>query len=213
MRRLRPIVVGAVAAVVVFVLASMVDPWDLLPNPFERERVDRSGPALLERLEDLSEYHAATAQLQELIDIEDDVRFVPSFIGGERVSFLAFGSVDAVVDFSSLEDDAVEVSEDRKTVRVTLPPARIDTVKVDPKQSRVLDRDRGVLDRIGGAFSDNPTSERELYLEAEKKLRSAAAESEVTARAETNTRRMLQALFSTLGFEEITIEFAPPSGT
>lgn len=213
MRSLRPIVVGGVVAVVVFVLASMVDPWDLLPNPFERERVDRSGPALLEQLEDLSEYHAATAHFQELIDIEENVRFVPSFIGGERVSFLAFGSVDAIVDFTSLDRDAIEVSEDRKTVRVTLPPARIDTVKVDPEQSRILDRDRGVLDRIGGAFSDNPTSERDLYLEAEKKMRRAAADSELTDRAEVNTRRMLRALFSTLGFEDITIEFAPPAGT
>lgn len=213
MRSLRTIALGALAAVVVFLVASLVDPWDLLPNPFETEEVDRSGPALLEKLEDLSEYHAASAQLQELIDIEDDVRFVPSFIAGERVSFLAFGTVDAIVDFSALERGAVEVSEDRTAVHVTLPPARIDTVTVDPERSRVLDRDRGVLDRLGGVLSDNPTGERELYLEAEEKLRRAAADSELTERAEANTRRMLRALFATLGFEDITIEFATPAGT
>jgi hypothetical protein len=213
MRSLRTIALGALAAVVVFLVASLIDPWDLLPNPFETEKVDRSGPALLEKLEDLSEYHAASAQLQELIDIEDDVRFVPSFIAGERVSFLAFGTVDAIVDFSALEQGALDVSEDRKTVHVTLPPARIDTVTVDPERSRVLDRDRGVLDRLGGVLSDNPTGERELYLEAEEKLRRAAADSELTERAEANTRRMLRALFATLGFEDITIEFATPAGT
>ena len=207
MRTFRSVAVGAMVAVVVFVVASLLDPWDLLPNPFERERVDRSGPALLERLEDLSEYRAASAQLQELIDIEDDTRFLPSFVSGERVSFLAHGTVDAVVDFEGLAAGSVTVSDDRKTVRVTLPRARIDTVRVDPDESRVLNRERGVLDRLGSVFSDNPTSERELYQLAEEKLRDAAADSELQARAETNTRRMLHALFRTLGFDYITVVF------
>lgn len=208
MRRLRPIAVGTAIAVLVVLVISLFDPWNLLSNPFRRERVDRSAPALLDRLEDLSEYRAASAQLQELIDIEDDTRFVPSFLSGERVSFLAFGTVDAVVDFSDLAKGSVVVSDDRKTVSVTLPHARIDTVKVDPQRSRVLNRDRGVLDRIGSVFSDNPTSERELYQLGEQKLRRAAGDSELTARAETNTRRMLRALFQALGFDDITITFA-----
>lgn len=207
MRSLRSIALGIVAALVAFAVAVAVDPWDLVPNPFERDRVDRSAPALLDRLQDLSEYHAATAQLQVLIDIEDDTRFVPSFISGERVSFLAFGSVDAVVDLSALERGSVQVSDDRESVHVRLPHARIDEVKVDPEQSRVLDRDRGVLDRIGGAFADNPTSERELYLAAEEKLRNAAGDSELTARAEKNTRRLLRALLQGLGFDEVTVAF------
>lgn len=207
MRKIRPVLVGIAAAVVVLLLGAAVDLWDFLPNPFEKQRVDRSAPALLDRLEDLSEYRAASAQLQELIDIEDGTRFVPSFISGERVSFLAFGTVDAVVDFGSLGTGAVTVDDDRKSVTVDLPRARLATVKVDPQRSRVLNRNRGVLDRLGSVFSDNPTSERELYVLAEDKLRAAAAESELTARAETNTRRMLRALFGTLGFEQVRITF------
>lgn len=213
MRTFRSVAVGAMVAVLVFVVASLLDPWDLLPNPFESERVDRSGPAMLERLEDLAEYRAASAQLQELIDIEDDTRFVPSFISGERVSFLAFGTVDAVVDFSSLGEGAVTVDDDRTSVEVVLPPARIDTVRVDPQRSRVLNRERGVLDRLGSVFSDNPTSERELYQLGEEKLRDAAAQSEVTERAEANTRRMLHALFESLGFDDITVRFETDTRT
>lgn len=213
MRSFRSVAVGAMVAVLVFVVASLLDPWDLLPNPFESERVDRSGPALLERLEDLAEYRAASAQLQELIDIEDDTRFVPSFISGERVSFLAFGTVDAVVDFSSLGRGAVTVDDDRTSVEVVLPPARIDTVRVDPQRSRVLNRERGVLDRLGSVFSDNPTSERELYQLGEEKLRVAAGQSELTERAEANTRRMLHALFESLGFDDITVRFETDART
>jgi hypothetical protein len=207
MRSLRSVLVGAGVAVLVIVVLSLLDVWDFLPNPFERTRVDRSAPALLQRLEDLSEYRAASAQLQELIDIEEDTRFVPSLISGERTSFLAFGTVDAVVDFSSLGSGAVTVDDERTTVAVRLPRATIDDVKVDPKQSRVLDRERGVLDRLGSVFSDSPTSERGLYLLSEEKLKTAAASSGLRARAELNTKRMLTALFRSLGFTDITITF------
>lgn len=209
MRSLRSVLVGAGVAVLVVVVLSLLDVWDLLPNPFERTTVDRSAPALLQRLEDLSEYRAASAQLQELIDVEEDTRFVPSLISGERTSFLAFGTVDAVVDFSSLGSGAVTVDEERTTVSVRLPRATIDEVKVDPKQSRVLDRERGVLDRLGSVFSDSPTSERGLYLLSEEKLRAAASSSGLRARAEQNTERMLTALFRSLGFTDITITFGP----
>jgi hypothetical protein len=107
----------------------------------------------------------------------------------------------------------VTVSDDRKSATIVLPRARIAGVKVDPARSRVLNRDRGVLDRIGSVFSDNPTSERDLYQLSEKKLRTAAAQSKLTARAETNTRKMLQALFQSLGFEQVTIRFDTPKGT
>ena len=209
MRSLRTVLVGAGITVLVVVVLSLFDVWDLVPNPFTRSKIDRSAPALLQRLEDLSEYRAASAQLQELIDIEEDTRFVPSIISGERTSFLAFGTVDAVVDFSSLGSGAVTVDDDRTTVTVRLPRATIDAVKVDPAQSRVLDRRRGVLDRLGSVFSDNPTSERELYLLSEDKLRRAAASSGLRARAEVNTKRMLTALFRSLGFTEISITFGP----
>jgi hypothetical protein len=211
MRRLQPIVIGIVAAVAVLLIAAAVDPWGLLPNPFTRKTIDRSEPAVLNRLEDLSEYKAATAQLQELIDVEHDVRFVPSLISGDRATFLAFGTADAVVDFGELGNGAVEVTDDRKTVRVVLPHARIDGVHVDPARSRVVNRQRGVLDRIGGVFSDNPTSERELYQLAETRLTKAAAASKLRARAEANTRAMLRSLLRSVGFEDITVEFRSSS--
>jgi hypothetical protein len=211
MRRLQPALIGIVAAIAVLIIAASIDPWGLLPNPFTKKTIDRSEPAVLNRLSDLSEYKAATAQLQELIDVEHDVRFVPSIISGDRATFLAFGTVDAVVDFGELGSGAIEVTDDRKTVRIVLPHARIDDVHVDPSRSRVVNRKRGVLDRIGGVFSDNPTSERELYQLSEQRLVKAAAESKLRDRAETNTRSMLRTLLRSLGFEDITIDFRSSS--
>lgn len=183
----------------------------LLPsisNPFSSETTDRSQPVLLQALEDLTEYRAAEGTFQVVVDVEESTRFVPSIIRGERTSFLATGSVAASVDFSGLGEDAVVVSDDGKSVRITLPRAVLSDPTVDPEGSYVLDRDRGVLDRIGSAFSDSPTSERELYLLAEEKLAVAATEADLVDRAESNTEDMLEAMLESLGFEQVTITFA-----
>ncbi len=58
-------------------------------------------------------------------------------------------------------------------------------------------------------FEDNPTSERELYLLAERKLAAAARDpaSGLVPAAERNTREMLVRLLGGLGFERVTVRF------
>ncbi len=180
-----------------------------LPNPFGSETIDRTQPALLQSLADLSEYHAATANFQVIVDTEKDTRFVPSFIRGERTVYVAGGSVDAIVDFSRLDERSIQVSPDRTSVTVVLPAPTMADPDVDPEQSRVVSRDRGVLDRIGGAFSDNPTTERPLVLAAQDKMRAAASESDLRAKAEQNTRSMLEGMLRALGYSSVNVSFSP----
>ena len=180
-----------------------------LDNPFATETVDRSRPAVLRAVEDLERFEAAAGHFEVIVDVEKDTRLVPAVIRGERVLFVAVGDVDAGVDFSRLDDGAVTVSDDRTSVELTLPSARLFDVRVDPEASYVYDRDRGLVDRVASLFQDNPTSEQELYVLAEVKLRIAAGEDgTLLRRAETNTRRMLTGLLRALGFERIVIRFA-----
>ncbi|MEZ5234929.1 MAG: DUF4230 domain-containing protein [Acidimicrobiales bacterium] len=65
---------------------------------------------------------AATGEFSELVDVEDDVRYVPDFLAGERTVMVAVGSVDAEVDFSRLDGSHIVVSEDGRSVVVHLPP-------------------------------------------------------------------------------------------
>lgn len=199
----------AVVGVVVVLALGWIS--DLLPsfgNPFGSETVDRSQPTLLQALEDLSEYRAAVGQFQVIVDVEEDTGLLPSVISGERTVFLAGGNVAASVDFSGLDEDAVTISDDGTSVRITLPRARLSDPVVEPERSYVVNRERGLLDRLGSALSDNPTSERDLYLLAGDKLADAAAEAGLVERAEENTERMLETLLRSLGFEEITVVFS-----
>ena len=77
----------------------------------------------------------------------------------------------------------------------------------------MLDRDRGVVERIGDALGDNPVDDGELYALAEDRLGAAAAESDLRQRAETNTRAMLTGLARSLGVEDVEVQFTEPSGS
>jgi hypothetical protein len=178
-------------------------------NPFGTETIDRTPPALLQSLTDLSDYHAASANFQVIVDTEKDTKFVPSFIRGERTVYVAGGSVDAIVDFSQLDERSIQVSPDRTSVSVVLPAPTIADPDLDPEQSRVVSRDRGVLDRIGSAFSDNPSTERPLVLAAEDKMREAAGASDLRAKAEANTRSMLEGMLRALGYSSVNVSFSP----
>jgi hypothetical protein len=201
-------VLGVIAA---WLLVSAIAGWSL--NPFATETKDRSQPVLVKSLESLSEYRAATANMQEIVDIERDVGLLPSFIAGEKALLVAAGSVEAGVDFGSLgERGAVKVSDDRLGVTIVLPPPTLSDARVDLAKSRVVDTDRGIVNRIGDAFSDDTNEERELLLLAQKKIEEAArADRGLLALAERNTRSMLTGLLRGLGFERITIRFAAPA--
>lgn len=201
------ILLALVMIILVLGLTRLVGLLPSFENPFASEKVDRTQPALLEAIENLAEYRAASGHFQVIIDVEDDTRFVPSFIRGERTVFLAGGTVDASVDFTGLAEGAVERSEDGTAVTVRLPSAHLSEPRIDPERSYVVSRDRGLLDRAGSAFSDNPTSDRELYLQAEQKLSAAAVEAGLTERAEANTRAMLESMLASLGFDEVTVVF------
>ena len=206
--RRRLVAAGIGAAVVVPLVGVVYDRvtgWD----PLEQQVVDRSTPPLLLALDDLQEYHAATGSFQVVIDQERDTPYVPSAISGERTSLLATGSVDAYVDLTDLDADAVQLSADGTSATITLPAPRLDTPQVDVANSRVLDRDRGLLDRMGDAVADEPVDDTALYAAAGEQMAAAAAASDLRTRAETNTREMLTGLGAGFGVPQVTVTFAP----
>jgi len=205
---------AVVAAVVgaLILLPALIPGLDSL-NPFKTETEDRSQPVLLRSLSRLSEYRAASANLQVPVEVREDVGVVPDFIAGKKTLLIASGTVDASVDFSKLRGENVKVDDDRTSVTLTLPSAQLSEARVDLEKTHVFDTDRGLVNRVGEAFGDGGADEeRRLLALAQRKLAEAARdEPRLLRNAEENTRAMLEGMMRGLGFERVTIRFAPPA--
>ena len=201
--------IAAGVVIVVFVVLGAVGWLPDLDNPFSSEREQRDSPAILEALEDASDYTAATANVRTSFEIEDE-SILPDFLLGETISFEAYGSVDGVVDFSGLTEDAIQI--DDKHVTITLPPPTATNVRVDPDESHVVDVDRGILDRFADLFTEDAVNEDDLYGIAEDRLADAADESDLLALAQENTETFLTSLLSQFGYEDVTVRFDAADG-
>ncbi|WP_307666205.1 DUF4230 domain-containing protein [Streptomyces sp. V2I9] len=175
---------------------------------FGEETHDRSGPAVLKSIQDMSAYEAASGNFQVVVDLEKDAKFVPDALRGTRTLFVGAGTVDASVDLGRLTEDGVVVNEDRTEAELRLPRAVLGKPALDPDRSYAVSKQRGLLDRLGDFFSDNPGSEQAVNKLAAQRIAEAARESELTARAEKNTAEMLKGLLGSLGFERVSVRFA-----
>ncbi|MEW2078742.1 DUF4230 domain-containing protein [Streptomyces sp. NPDC013433] len=178
-----------------------------LKDLFGTETEDRSGPALLESVQDISRYDAASGNFQVVVDLEKDTKFLPDAVRGSRTLYVGAGTVDAYVDLGKLDEDDVRVDDDRTSATLRLPHARLDKPALDPERSYAVSKQRGLFDRLGDLFSDNPGSEQAVQKLAVRHIGDAAKESGLIARAETNTTEMLEGLLRSLGFEEVRVGY------
>ncbi|MEU0383330.1 DUF4230 domain-containing protein [Streptomyces chartreusis] len=201
-------VVGALVLVlVVFFAGIRLSVIPGLKDLFGTDTQDRSGPALLKSIQDLSRYDAASGNFQVVVDLEKDAKFLPDAIRGTRTLYVGAGTVDAYVDLGKVGDDDVRVNGDRTSATLRLPHARLGKPALDPDRSYAVSKQRGLFDRLGDLFSDNPNGEQAVQKLAVRHIGDAAKESELTARAETNTRGMLEGLLRSLGFKEVRVSY------
>ncbi|MEV8097525.1 DUF4230 domain-containing protein [Kitasatospora sp. NPDC085879] len=198
-----PIALAGVLALLL--VTARLDLFPGLPDPFARREVDRSGPAVLKSIQNMSRYTAATGDFQVIVDLDQDARFLPSQLLGKRTLYVAAGSVGAYVDLGALPGGAVTVSEDRRTASVRLPHAKLADATLDVRRSYVFSQQRGLFDRIGDFFSGNPGDQQRLEVLATEKIQTAARDTALTATAETNTTAMLQGLLRSLGFTTVDV--------
>ncbi len=199
-------VVATIGLVMAMIVGAQSVGW--LPefkNPFAQQREDRSQPPLLNSIQDLSRYVAAEGNFQVIIDVQENRKYIPDFLVNDRVLFVAAGTVEAYVDFSNIGEGAIKASEDRRTVEVTLPEPQLGKPNLDPENSKVFSQSRGLLNRIKDAFSNDPNRMAEVYQLAEERITEAAKASTMAERAKENTKKMLEGLLRSLGYQVITI--------
>src|SRR5689334_13280342 len=200
--------VSAVVLVLVVLLAGIrLSVLPGLKDLFGTETHDRSGPALLQSIQDMSRYDAASGNFQVVVDLEKDTKYLPDAIRGSRTLYIGAGTVDAYVDLGKVGKNDVTVNVDRTSATLRLPQAALGKPALDPDRSYAVSKQRGLLDRLGDLFSDNPNSEQAVQKLAVKHIGDAAKDSGLTRRAETNTTDMLDGLLRSLGFKEVHVTY------
>ena len=204
--------IGLAAAVAVVIVGLLVlSAVHLLPqlrNPFATTTTDRSGPVLLKSITALSRYEAASGSFQVVVDLSTHTAFIPSFLDGSDTLFIGQGTEIAYVNFGQLSGKAIRVSPDHTTVTVDLPGAQLEPAVLNVNQSYVYAEQQGLLNRVGNFFSGNPNSQQQVYILAQRKIETAARQSPLLTEAEKNTTGMLEGMLHSLGFKQVTVNFA-----
>jgi hypothetical protein len=201
------VVAALVLVLVVFFAGLRLSVVPGLKDLFGTDTHDRSGPALLKSVQDISRYDAASGNFQVVVDLEKDAKLLPDAIRGTRTLYVGAGTVDAYVDLGRVGENDVKVNGDRTSATLRLPHARLGKPALDPDRSYAVSKQRGLFDRLGDLFSDNPNGEQAVQKLAVRHIGDAAKESELTARAESNTTGMLEGLLRSLGFKEVRVSY------
>ena len=181
-----------------------------LSNPFAAKQTDRSQPALLKSIQDLSRFVGASGNFEVVVDVQKDRKNIPDVIFSDRTLFVAAGSVDAYVDFARVNDGALSVDQQTKTVTLKLPAPQLEKPNIDHDRSYVFAETKGVINHIGDLFGGDPNKQQQLYQLAERKIGDAAKSSGLAERAQQNTRKMLEGMIRSFGYTTVNITFGAP---
>ncbi|HVM09166.1 MAG TPA: DUF4230 domain-containing protein [Acidimicrobiales bacterium] len=175
-------------------------------NPFQRNTIDHTGPAVLQSLTRLSEFKAASAYFEVVVHLDDKSR-VPGFIAGDRIVYVGKGEVEAVVDFGELDHRRIDLSEDGMSVTVRLPSPALEDPRLNEDTSHIVFHDEGLITKFKGS-----DAERNARRQAIARMRAAAhSEGRLVEMAKDSTTSMLRGLFGSLGYTSITVTFDDPS--
>lgn len=128
-----------------------------------------------------------------------------AFLFGDRLLFVAHGTVIAGVDLGKVRPEDIWLEGDVLFIRMPQPEIFIATL--DNEKSYVYDRDTGLLTR-GDIHLE--TSARQA---AEKEIMKAAAEDGILKQAGKNAEMFLTRLFLKLGYKEVVFSEKSGSGT
>ncbi|HTK04997.1 MAG TPA: DUF4230 domain-containing protein [Candidatus Eisenbacteria bacterium] len=166
--------------------------------------IDSSQAAVIKEIRQLGRLETSSFTIEKVIEAKKagggpwrDILF------GDKILLIAHGEVVAGLDLSGLT--AADVREIDGRLHLKLPAPQIFSVRIDNEQTRVYDRDQGLLTR------GDKDLESEARLAAEQSIRDAACEAKILDDASENAAKQLKAVLSALGFKDAVIDIPPGS--
>ncbi|HUG14958.1 MAG TPA: DUF4230 domain-containing protein [Thermomicrobiales bacterium] len=201
------LLIAALLSVLLFVLLAGVaigrigswfdlNPLGLFAEP-DTQIHDRQ-PAVVLQMQSLARLETMNYTIEKVIEAEKSGNVFQDLLFGDRILLIAHGNVIAGVDLSALDDEDVEVNDD-DALTVTLPPSEIFVATLNNEETRVYDRDQGLLSR-GDAQLE--TRARQAAVAA---ILQAACDQGILEQAAAEAKTQLTALLGLLEFSAVTV--------
>lgn len=189
-------------ALLILVIVGAVFVYTLSTRTQDKYTFNLSSQTVIKQIESLNRLETASYTIEKVIDAGTTGNKFAQFLYGDRILLIAHGQVIAGFDMTKLDKDAIEITG--TDVQLTLPAPEILVNTLDNNQTRVYDRNQGLLTK-----GDN-NLESEARKEAQSVIRDAACKGGILDEAAKNGRNQMTALLKSLGFETVTVNI--PSG-
>ena len=165
--------------------------------------INTNSTAVVEQIRSLNRLETADYSIEKIIDAGTNGGTFKQLLFGDRLLLIAHGDVIAGVDLSKLQKNNVQI--DQSTITMTLPPTEILVSKLDESQTRVYDRQLGLLTK------GDQNLESEARKAAESSITKAACTDGILKIASDNAQKQLTATLKGLGFATVIVHIQPGS--
>ncbi len=168
-------------------------------------QVIRPTPNVVTAIRDLSRLETSQYHVERVLDLTDKQTRLFGLIETEdAILLVAAGDVTAGVDLAQLEPGDVVADPETKQARITLPPPRILSAKLDNEKTYVHTRKTDML------AQRKESLETRARQEAERSIEEAAKNAGILDRAEKNAKRTVESLVKSLGYTDVEVTVKKP---
>lgn len=199
---LAAILLVVIFAAIVGLYFLFVGPERLVERTFGRKEEQVDLALLVTQIQELSRLETASMRVMHISTVTQSYGAVPNQLMGDELTLLAVGDVIAGVDLSHLKQEDIRYAGEG-TLAIDLPPPIVLVVRVDNQESRVLNRDTGVLRRADVHL------ETRARARAEANIRNEAVRKGILTLAEQNAQKKLAEFLGKVGFQTIRFEETP----
>jgi hypothetical protein len=171
-----------------------------------KDEVVDQRPAVISAVRELSRLEGVSFHVERVVDLRDKQESMFGLVRGEdAILLVASGDVVAGVDLGGLRPGDVVVDHEKRTARLTLPPAEVFSARLDNERTQVHTRKTDFFAKRKESL------ETEARQAAERTLREAAEEGGIREKAQQSVERTVRTLVRSLGFERVDVSFREAS--
>lgn len=190
--------IGLASLLVGLVLVIGVYIW-IQDNPKIRFGTNRT--AVISQIQLLSRFETASYTIDKVIEANTGHTGIKEFLFGDKLILIAQGTVIAGFDMSKISpSDFKGIGNE---IHIKLPPAEIFGVMINNNETKVFDRDTGVLTK------GDTDLEAKARQEASEMIRTAACEGGILDTATQQGKKQIELMLRTAGFEKVYIDITP----